>query len=306
MVAKKACLTLGPVYYLWEPEKWRDFYLRMAEESAIDRYIIGESVCSKRLHFYEKILDGVVRRLLDAGKEVVFSTLAMVTTEREINATHKLANRADAVLEANDLSALQLLNGRNHSIGPLINVYNGATAQFLARRGATTICLPPELPFSSVKKITAEVRDLSAIEVFAFGRVPLAISARCAHARAKNLMKDNCHFVCGEEPNGLPIRTLDNKDFLNLNGIQTLSHSCQVLCHEVLELMRVGVNRFRLSPQDCDMVKVSRIYQQLITETIDAPEAAIKLEEICGAMPMSNGFLASVAGAQWVNRQNGL
>jgi collagenase-like PrtC family protease len=34
--------------------------------------------------------------------------------------------------------------------GPFINVYNEASAAFHARLGAKRICLPPELPLSSV------------------------------------------------------------------------------------------------------------------------------------------------------------
>ena len=29
-------LTLGPVLFNWAPEKWRDFYLRIADEAPVD------------------------------------------------------------------------------------------------------------------------------------------------------------------------------------------------------------------------------------------------------------------------------
>src|SRR5690606_20178890 len=110
-------------------------------------------------------------------------SLALVTLPREVEATRSLVNRAERPVEAGDLSALALLAGRTHSVGPLVNVYNAQTARTLAARGADTICLPPERPFRSVAAIAAAVPEVD-FEVFAFGKVPLAISARCAHARA--------------------------------------------------------------------------------------------------------------------------
>ena len=40
-------LTLGPVLYNWQPERWRDFYFRIADEAPVDRVAVGEVVCSK-------------------------------------------------------------------------------------------------------------------------------------------------------------------------------------------------------------------------------------------------------------------
>src|SRR5215470_11870052 len=44
-------LSLGPMLYNWAPERWRDFYFRIADEAPIDTVVIGEIVCSKRLPF---------------------------------------------------------------------------------------------------------------------------------------------------------------------------------------------------------------------------------------------------------------
>ncbi|MDK1482999.1 U32 family peptidase, partial [Sinorhizobium sp. 6-117] len=177
-------LSLGPVLYLWDGPKWRDFYFRIADEAPIAHVFIGETVCSKRLHFIEPHVGEVVERLEQAGKSVSLSSLALVTLERESQLVRALARDSAHPVEANDLSALGLLAGKPHAIGPLINVYNGATARLLASRGATSICLPPELPMTSVREIVRDAPGV-AFEIFAFGRVPLAISARCAHARSK-------------------------------------------------------------------------------------------------------------------------
>lgn len=294
-------LTLGPIYFLWEEARWRDFHFRIADEAAVDRVVIGETVCSKRQHFIEPHLPEVIERLERAGKQVVLSSLALVTQEREMRQIRELAEMAENLVEANDLAALGLLGGKPHTIGPLVNVYNAATARLLARRGATRICLPPELPLASLREIAGS--DVGAeLEIFAFGRMPLAISARCAHARSKGRIKDNCLFVCGEDPDGLAVRTLDGQSFLALNGVQTISHNCQVLLQELPELTEAGILSFRLSPQDCDMVAVARIYREMLDGRLEPETALEQLRAIYPAAPFSNGFLHAVEGAKWVAR----
>lgn len=302
---KRPGLTLGPVYYLWDAAKWRDFHFRIADEADVDRVLIGETVCSKRQHFIEPHLAEVVERLEEAGKEVVFSTLSLVTLARESKQIREMAETSDHMLEANDLSALAVLKDKPHTISPLINVYNAPTARLLASRGAKTICLPPELPFSSVTEIAENCPEID-FEVFAFGRMPLAISARCAHARSKGRIKDNCQFVCGEEPDGMPVKTLDRQSFLTLNGVQTVSHACQSLLGELDDLVAAGIRSFRLSPQDCDMVEVARLYRAVLDGVMGADEAIAALQKIYPAAPLSNGFHHAREGAVWVARARNL
>ncbi len=296
----KLVLSLGPVYYLWDGPKWRDFYFRIADEAPIAHVTIGEAVCSKRLHFIEPYVGEVIERLEEAGKQVNLASLALVTLERESQLVRALVRDSAHPIEANDLSALHLLAGRPHSIGPLVNVYNGATARLLASRGATSICLPPELPMTSVRGIIAENPTVG-FEVFAFGRVPLAISARCAHARSKGLIKDNCQFICGEDPDGLTVETLDSQPFLALNGVQTMSHTCQSLMQELPELTAAGVSRIRLSPQDCDMAAVAHIFDDVISGRRSPREAQADLADIYPNRPFSNGFHHGHTGAAWIS-----
>lgn len=291
-------ITLGPVYYLWGEDKWRDFYFRVADEAPVDRVVIGETICSKRSHFHQSALADVLERLEAAGKEVVLSTLALITLDREIKATTALLDDPTFAVEANDLAALQLAR-HPRMVGPLVNTYNAPTARLLFKKGAMTICLPPELPFASVKAICGELpgRDF---EVMAFGRLPLAISARCAHARAKGRSKDNCQFVCGEEPDGLPLMTLDRQSFLVLNGVQTVSQTCQVLLEELRDIDSVGIGGIRLSPQDCDMVAVAEVYRAVLDGATDIESALAKLSRIYPSAQFSNGFHHGAEGAKWV------
>ena len=297
----QAALTLGPVYYLWDGPKWRDFYFRIADEAPVEHVTLGETVCSKRQHFTEPHLAEVVERLESAGKRVALSTLAMVTLERESRLLRDIVQDSPLPIEVNDLAALGLIEGRPHSVGPLVNVYNVATARVLANRGAENICLPPELPASSILQILGGMPGFS-FELFAFGRIPLAISARCAHARSKGLTKDNCQFICGEEPDGLPLRTLDRQSFLVLNGVQTMSNSCAVLLDDLASLLEAGLSRVRLSPQDCDMVQVARLYHAVLNGGMGSEEALSKLATVYPGVRFSNGFLHQREGAAWVAR----
>lgn len=294
-------LSLGPALFLWDGPKWRDFYYRIADEAPVDHVTLGEIVCSKRFHFIDPYMGDVIERLQQAGKTISLGSLALVMLEREAKHVRQTTEQSLFPVEANDLSALGLLAGKPHMVGPLVNVYNAATAKVLAARGAQSICLPPELPLASIREIIKGAPDV-AFEIFTFGRIPLAISARCAHARSKGHIKDNCQFVCAEEPDGLPVKTLDSQSFLALNGVQTLSHTCQALIEDIPELKAAGVARFRLSPQDCDMVAVAKVHDDVLHERIDTEEGLARLQAIYPTVPLSNGFLHGGIGAAWVSR----
>ena len=164
-----------------------------------------------------------------------------------------------------------------------------------AARGATRICLPPELPLSSVAAIAAALPN-AAIEVFAFGRVPLAISARCYHARVHKLAKDNCRFVCEKDPDGLTLKTLEHQDFLTINGVQTLSYTCANLLGDIGALRKAAISSLRLSPQDCDMVAVARTFRDVLDGSDDAEGGNRRLAAIYPNIPFSNGFLQGQPG----------
>ena len=285
---RQAKLTLGPVLFNWAPGRWRDFYLRIADEAPVESVCVGEVVCSKRAPFFEPVLGGVIERLEAAGKEVVRSTLALIMNEREMDTVRALAAGTDLFVEANDIAAVALLSGRRHAIGPYVNVYNEDTLAFLARHGATRVSLPGELPAQSIAALAGAGGP--ELEVQVFGRLPLAISGRCFHARSRGLNKDGCRYVCAEDPDGMEVETLDGDPFLAVNGTQTLSYTWCNLAGELAELRAMGVHRFRLSPQDTDMVAVARIFRDLLDGRRQPREARESLAGLAGGTPFSNGF----------------
>ena len=53
---KTSELTLGPVLFNWEPERWRDFYFRIADEAPVGTVYLGEVICFKRAPLFERLL----------------------------------------------------------------------------------------------------------------------------------------------------------------------------------------------------------------------------------------------------------
>jgi O2-independent ubiquinone biosynthesis protein UbiV len=297
---RAGCVTLGPVPFNWEPEKWRDFYFRIADEAPVATVYIGETVCSKRAPLIEPHYEAVAARLSSAGKTVVFSTLSEVVSKLDRKLAEQICTVEDFLVEANDGSALLRLQGRPHHIGPLMNVYNERTAAFLVRNGAKNICLPAELPAVAIAALCQDVRDLdTTIEVQVFGRQSLALSARCYHARAHGRTKDSCRFVCENDPDGLDLSTLDGRPFLTVNGVQTLSYEYLNLIREVPGLRAMGVSRFRLSPHSLDMVEVASIFAGVVDGRLATDEAAARLETIKPGAPFANGFYHGKPGYTW-------
>jgi collagenase-like PrtC family protease len=291
-------LTVGPILFHWPEAEIVDFYARLADEAPVDHVVVGEVVCSKRLPFYEDALPGVIERLQRGGKRVSLTSLALPTLVRERKAANELfATGLD--VELSDLSAMGAIADAGFSVGPLINVYNEATLGFLARKGARSVCLPPELPYASVKALAEAGAALGVnVEVWGYGRAPLAISARCYHARVRGLSKDSCQFACGADKDGLDVRTIDGRDFLAVNGVQTLSHAYVNLIGDLAQLAAAKVNSVRLSPHSHDFVGVTKDFRAGVEGGLTPQEALVRARSREPGATFSHGFLLGDYGAQ--------
>jgi len=293
-----AQLSLGPVMFNWSPEIWRDFYFRIADEADVDTVFVGETVCSKRAHFYVPHMADVIERLETGGKTVVLSTLALIMNDREMKALRETTRDADFMVEANDVSASALLSGRPHAIGPYVNIYNEGALKSFTDRGAVRVSLPVELGRDALKVLAQS--SAADLEVQVFGRLPLALSARCYHARSHMLHKDNCQFVCDRDPDGMALKTLDQEPFLAINGVQTLSHRYQNLSAELADMQAFGIRHFRLSPHTTDMVAVARVYRDILQGHLDADAADEKLGDLCAEADFCNGYYHGAKGVDFV------
>lgn len=290
-------LTLGPIVYHWSADKRRDFYARIADEAPVDEVYLGEVICSKRAPFHEADLPETIERLERAGKTVVLSTLAEVMLKRERKATEDLAAMEAPEIEVNNAAGLQARGKRPHRVGPFMNAYNEATIAWMAGQGASHVCLPTELPAEAIAIAAQAARDLGlGVEVQVFGRASLAVSARCYHARAHGRTKDNCQFVCEDDPDGMPLRTRDDAPILRVNGIQTQSESYIDLLPETARLVAGGVTHLRLMPQDVDMAGVAGLFRAVLDGRMDVAEADAALRALCDGTAFSNGFYHGAAG----------
>jgi O2-independent ubiquinone biosynthesis protein UbiV len=290
----KIGLTLGPLLFNWDADRLLGFYSGIADNSKFDRVHLGEVVCGKRMPFSDPVWPEIIERLEASGMEVVLSTLALPATVRERKSIAGIC-LGEHLVEVNDVTALPLRAGKPFVAGPLVNVYNEGTAAFLAARGAKAICTPVELPLSSVRAIARSCPDIE-IEVFAFGRLPLALSSRCYHARLHGLHKDSCQFVCGQDLDGLAAGTIDGQPFLAVNGVQTLSQGVHVFCPTAGEAASWGIRRLRLSPHTVNMVAVSAIYRELLDGHIDPGEACTRLSGLGLPGEPVDGYTRGVAG----------
>ena len=299
-------LTLGPVLYNWPAETWRDFYFQVADEAPVNTVFLGEVVCSKRAALFDPHLEAVVTRLENAGKTTVFSTLAEVSSAIDRRLVKRVAAEEEFTVEANDASALWHLGTRPHTIGPYMNVYNEDALRFFVGNGAQSICLPPEMPASGIAALGALAGDLGvALEVQIYGRIPLALSARCYHARAHGRTKDSCQFVCDLDADGMVLNTSQDQPFLTINGIQTLSYTCLNLAGELGDLSASGVSRFRISPQSTGTVAVTKIFRALLDHALEPDEASAELREHGIDAPFANGFYHARPGFEW-HQANGV
>jgi collagenase-like PrtC family protease len=278
MTTDRLELALGPCFFNWPKDRLRDFYAAIADEAPVDRVYLGEVVCGKRAAFTDKLWPEVIERLERAGKKVVTSLLALPITSRDRWTTTEKAKKAVHV-EINDLGALGDRADGPFAVGPFVNVYNEATLALLRDRGGESWCPPVELPLPDVAAIAAAVPEV-AVELFAFGRAPLALSARCHHARAHGRAKEGCRYVCAGDGDGLAVTTLDDRPVLAVNGLQTLSHGVRLATLAPERLAESGVRRLRLSPHGVDMVEVASTFRALLDGALTPDEAARRVEAI--------------------------
>ncbi|WP_319826161.1 ubiquinone anaerobic biosynthesis protein UbiV [Thalassovita sp.] len=292
-------LTVGPNQFFWNAESVRTFYGDLAS-APVARVVLGELVCSKRLPFWQDEIPGAVEALQNGGKDVALTSLALITLKRERKLTADLLDMGLPV-EVNDLSALHHIPaGTPFWVGPLVNVYNEGTLRWLAKRGATRVCLPPELTMDSVSVLVQAGREEGvAVEVWGHGRLPLAISGRCYHARLHDRAKDSCQFICEEDPDGRDVDTLDGQRFLTVNGVQTLSQTTASLVHHVDALREAGVSALRISPQSRDFRAVCEGYDALLQGREDAGVFGARLAALVPGGQLSDGFLKGPAGVNW-------
>jgi len=288
-------LSIGPIQYFWDRQRVLDFYQRVAD-SAVDIVYLGEVICSKRRLITAEDWVSIGTELRQSGKEVILSTLTLLEAASETAALKKLCKNESFMVEANDISAVQLLSTRGKSFvtGPSFNIYNGRSLKLLAAKGLKRWVLPVELGLETLRDLQAQRPEGVETEVFALGRLPLAYSARCYTARSHNLPKDDCQFKCIDYPDGRILETREDQEFLILNGTQTQSALTHQALTQLPELAALGVDVLRISPQRSGTLRIIDIFDSARNNQ----DSETLYEELLELLPhgVCNGYLVEQAG----------
>ncbi|MDR2240776.1 MAG: U32 family peptidase [Zoogloeaceae bacterium] len=283
-------LALGPPLYYWPRAEVFAFYEAIAR-APVDIVYLGETVCSRRHELRVHDWIDIAGLIAAAGKQAVLGTQTLIESESDLKTLRKIVDEKAFLTEANDMGAVRLLTagGRPFVAGPFLNVFNSATLALLARLGAQRWVMPVEMSAEALRELQADRPAGMETEVFAYGRLPLAFSARCFTARHFNLQKDDCQFKCLEFSDGLVIRTREKQAFLNLNGIQTQSDKVYNLIGEVEAARELGVDILRISPQSRHTPELIGIFRARLDGALDTATARSRMDglELSAAC---NGF----------------
>ncbi|MFN3397356.1 MAG: U32 family peptidase [Sulfurimicrobium sp.] len=296
-------LALGPNLYYWDRDKTFAFYREVAA-SPVDIVYLGETVCSRRhLLRLQDYLD-VAEQLAAAGKEVVLSTQTLIESESDLKTLRRITGNEKFRVEANDMGAVRLLANRVSFVaGPTLNIYSPQTLDLLAGLGAMRWVMPVEMSRDALVPMQQSRRSGLETEVFAYGRLPLAYSARCFTARHHNLQKDDCQFRCLDYGNGLSLKTREGQPFLTLNGIQTQSARPYNLIGELQALQEVGVDIVRVSPQAYHSGKILQLFHECMEQRLSPALALTQMEKLMPEAPC-NGYWHGKPGLEFIHNDN--
>jgi len=270
-------LSLGPLLYYWSRDDVLAFYGEAASWP-LARVYLGESVCSRRHLLRQSDWLELAEQLAAAGKEVVLSSQTLIESESDLKTLRRIVGDGRFRVEANEWGAVRLLSeaGVPFVAGPTLNVYNHETLDVVAGLGAQRWLPPVEMSRATLGALLERAPAGMETEVFAYGKLPLAFSARCFTARHYNLPKDDCQFRCLDHPDGLALATREGAPFLTLNGIQTQSAGVYSLIGELPALRELGVASLRLSPQSRHMGRVVEAFQAALAGETGAAEKLLR------------------------------
>jgi len=273
-------LSLGPVLYYWSKEKLLDFYDEVMS-SPVDIVYVGETICSRRRLMRANDWLELAQRLSDAGKEVVLSTMALIEAGSELSSARRICEQKDFLVEANDMGAVQMRSGNGQFVaGHSVNIYNHHTLDLLAGLGMKRWVMPVELSRDALSDILEQKTQPVETEIFAFGRLPLAYSARCYTARAHDLPKDDCEFRCLDYEDGLLLKTREDEKFLTINGIQTQSSSVFNMISDLDNVKDMGVDVLRISPQSRHTTQVIQYFSDALKGECSAADAQHRINKL--------------------------
>jgi len=274
-----------------------DFY-RGIEKTSVDIVYLGEMVCAKRKQLKKEDWLHIAEQLQTAGKEVVLSGMTLIEANSELQALKSLCGNEKYSVEANDMAAVNLLQGKSFVTGPSVNIYNPHSLRVLADQGLKRWVMPVELSKEALADMQQDKPGHVETEVFVYGRMPLAYSARCFTARAHNLPKDNCQYRCLDYPDGLLLSTQEKEQFLVLNGIQTQSAKTFNLIDQLDQLVELGVDVLRINPQSKYTEDIIEVFYRRLNKECSCEVAVDSLKHLMPDIEECNGYWHGVNGME--------
>lgn len=289
--------SLAAVPYFWTKQAYQDFYQQVADTD-IDSVYLGETVCSKRRSMTLQDWVEIGHLLASKGKQVLLSTMTLLEAESELNYLKKIVQQSDFLIEANDMSAIQVANqaSRPFVAGNAINIYNNQSLSLFHKLGMTRWNIPVELGQQDLKPVIPKAKELGVeLEYQVYGRMPLAYSARCFTARHHDLPKDRCQFKCKDDVEGIPVKTREGDSFAQINGIQTQSGKVSNLLNHWQKLEAAGIDYARIVP----------VAPETTLEVIHALTNAIKNQQATvdftdTSREYCNGYWFQMAGLEMI------
>jgi collagenase-like PrtC family protease len=289
-------ISLAAVPYFWSKDTYLAFYQQVAR-TPVDIVYLGETVCSKRRSMkFQDWLD-IAERLNHVGKQVVLSTLTLLEADSELRYLSNIAKQKDYLVEANDMSAVQVAHEYNNPFvaGAAINIYNNRALNCLHKLGMRRWCVPVELGQADLLGMLTHAHSIGVeVEYQGFGRMPLAYSARCFTARHHQLAKDDCEFICLDYAQGILVKTQEADSFVQINGIQIQSARVSNLLKRWQEMQAAGIDVFRIVPvAPGDTIKVIEQLSALMHEGEADAEPLTDEYEFC------DGYWLQQAGMRY-------
>ena len=289
-------ISVAAVPYFWSAETLTSFYRQLADTD-VDIVYLGETVCSKRRSLKLQEWIDIGNELTEAGKEVVLSTLTLLEAESELALLSKISRQKQFLVEANDISAIQLASENKNKFvaGCAINIYNNRSLGLYHKSGMIRWCIPVELGKKDISSMIQEAKKLSVeLEYQVFGRMPLAYSARCFTARHHRLAKDDCQFKCLEDEQGIEVKTQEDELFSQINGIQIQSAKVTNLFNQLDDIRALGIDILRIVPVNPeDSIEVAN---QLIRAIKDYKVKPFNSDLLKNEYEYCNGYWLQVEG----------
>lgn len=248
-------LSVGPILFYWPKTQVEDFYQQLSQQRT-DVIYLGETVCAKRRELSAQDYLELAKQLKqNTTAQIVLSSLALIEANSELSSLKKLCSQQDFLVEANDMAAVQFCHEQKLPFiaGPALNIYNAYALAEMIDCGMQRWVAPVECSGGQIQQALEQLDQIGVarpeVEVFSYGHLPLAYSARCFTARAENRPKDQCERCCIHYPEGINVESQEQQTVFTLNGIQTMSGEVHNLLADITQLKAAGITHARLSPR---------------------------------------------------------